>query len=81
MNREILGSVWFTNNRGVIGVVAARTGMHAPEKGEWKAYIGIGYGRDIAEDAEVIADYGNGLSPERAHGFFPHLDISKYKDS
>lgn len=37
--REIIDSIWFTEVRGHIGIVAARTGMHDPAKGEWMAYI------------------------------------------
>jgi hypothetical protein len=77
--RIILGTRWFTPRMDCIGVVAARTGLHNPEKGEWKAYIGTAPGHDQDFDEQFVANWGAGLSPEEAHGFFPHLDITKYK--
>ncbi len=77
--RQILASHWFYDIRAYIGVVAARTGMHDPEKGEWMAYIGQGLGNSQEADSQHIADYGQKLQPRIAAAFFPHLDISKYK--
>ncbi len=77
--RIILGSHWFTSRMDTIGVVAARTGMHDPEKGEWKAYIGCAPGHDKSFDEQFVAASGCGLSPEEAGAFFPYLDSTKYK--
>jgi len=82
---KILGSRWFTNPSiallfhrpdldGVIGVVAVETHID-----EWKAYIGVSYGHNRQTDEQNIARSGSGLSPKEAHGFFPCLDITKYK--
>ena len=81
MAYEILGSKWFTNSRACVGIVAVRTGLHDPDKGEWKAYIGNGVGYNQQEDEQHVAAWGNGLSPEEAKGFFPWLTIENYKDS
>ena len=78
-DRVILARRWITMLGAYVGVVAARTGMHEPEQGEWMAYIGLAGGMDGREDALRIAQWGAKLSPHEAHGFFPRLDISKYK--
>lgn len=36
-------------------------------------------GHDQQFDEQFVAKWGTGLQPEEAHGFFPHLDITKYK--
>lgn len=71
---EVLASKWFTSVDGCIGVVAVETFTN-----EWKAYIGIADGYNQQGDEQHIAMYGSGLLPEEAHGFFPHLNIEKYK--
>jgi hypothetical protein len=82
---KILDARWFTNvtiNRftpyddSCIGIVAIET---FPETHEWKAYIGLGAGINPRTDEQQIARHGSGLSPEQAQGFFPRLDITKYK--
>jgi hypothetical protein len=75
----ILDTRWFTCADGQIGVVAVRTGLHDPLSREWKAYIGIGFGRNVEADEQHIAALGGPLLPEEAHGLFPYLDIDKYK--
>ncbi len=77
--RIILARRWFSPLGAHLGVVAARTGMHAPEQGEWMAYIGTVGGWNEREDARWVAQYGAKLDPQEAAGFFPRLDISKYK--
>jgi len=72
----IIDSKWFS---GQIGIVAIRTGLHDPLSAEWKAYIGIGHGRNVDADEQHIAAWGSPLSPQEAQGFFPYLDIDKYK--
>lgn len=57
-----------------IGVVAIETYTD-----EWKAYIGASHGYNKKMDEQNVAAYGSSLLPEEAHGFFPKLDISKYK--
>ncbi len=76
---EILDSRWFSAMNAHIGVVAVHTGMHDPEKGEWKAYMGVAMGYNVENDEQLIAAIGAGLSPQEASGFFPHLDIAQYK--
>ncbi|SRR5713226_3271598 len=82
---KILDAVWFTNstiNRftpygdSCIGVVAIET--YEPTH-EWKAYIGLGAGVNPRTDGQQIATLGSGLQSEQAQGFFPRLDITKYK--
>lgn len=82
---KILGALWFTNatiNRftpyddSCIDVVAVET--FEPTQ-EWKAYIGVGAGVNPRTDEQQIATHGSGLVPEQAQGFFPRLDITKYK--
>ena len=75
----IIATWWANDNKGTIGIVAARTGMHDPEKGEWMAYMGTANGYDRVTDEQCIADLGEKLQPQLAAAFFPHLDISKYK--
>lgn len=81
MSREILGSTWFTDKNGTIGVVAVITSTHDPEKREWKAHISIARGWDKQNDERLIAEWGSALSQDVAHVFFPYLDITKYKQS
>ena len=78
--RKILADRWFTNKDGCMGVVAARTNDHEPDApDEWKAYLGLGSGYNLESDQQYIAMWGSGLDPGEAHGFFPHLDIERYK--
>ena len=91
MAYKILDSKWFTNptvasitnlEDACIGIVAVRTNDHEPEAPDiWKAYIGVSYGMHRQADEQIIASQGSGLPPEEAHGFFPWLDISKYKQT
>lgn len=74
MNYKILASRWFSTDRGGIGIVAIETFTD-----EWAAYIGIGDGLNQQTDELYVAKLGNKLLPEEAHGFFGHLDITKYK--
>lgn len=79
-HRILLAWRWFTDTSGAtIGVVAARTGTHDPERGEWMAYLGCAPGLDSDADRHFVVDFGVKLSAEQAHGFFPQLDASKYK--
>jgi hypothetical protein len=82
---KILDTLWFTNvtvtrftpyDDSCIGVVAVET--YEPT-GEWKAYIGMGAGVNKSTDEQQIARHGSGLLPQQAQGFFPNLDIEKYK--
>lgn len=82
----ILDSRWFTPAQSFlgldvqVGIVAIRTNDHEPgAPDEWKAYIGFGMGMDANTDRQTIAARGAGLSPEEAAGFFPQLDIKRYK--
>jgi hypothetical protein len=87
----ILASRWFTNptvasmtheEDASIGIVAIRTNTHEPEAPDiWKAYIGMSHGVNRQVDEQNVASWGTGLLPEEAHGFFPQLDIMRYKDS
>ena len=89
MAYKILDSKWFTNptllfmtrqEDACIGIVAIRTNDHEPEALDiWKAYIGVGSGLNREVDEQIIASHGSGLPPEEAHGFFPDLDITRYK--
>jgi hypothetical protein len=76
MMYKILGDWWCCNSLGNMGVVAIET---FEVTGEWKAYMGICNGDDVLIDQQMIAAYGNGLSPEIAHAFFPYLDVKRYK--
>jgi hypothetical protein len=78
----VLDARWFSNassaslmyiDSGCIGVVAIES-----FPGQWKAYIGLGYGISRESDEQRIAGVGSKLLPEMAHGFFPGLDIKKY---
>jgi len=82
---KILDSHWWTNGTlahmvldfnttACVGIIAVETYTD-----QWKAYIGVGYGRDKHIDEQNVARYGSSLSPEEAQGFFPNLDIEKYK--
>lgn len=81
---KILGARWFTNittsrtpyENTCIGVIAVET--FEPTR-EWKAYIGCGAGITQKTDEQQIARHGSELSPDEAQGFFPNLDIAKYK--
>lgn len=77
----ILDSTWYSTGDGYhIGVVAVRTNRHEPEaEDEWKAYMGVALGALLKGDEQYIAEWGAGLSPERAAGFFPRLNIDRYK--
>jgi|SRR5579871_1109787 len=77
--RIILARRWFSPLGAHLGVIAARTGMHDPEAGEWMAYVGLATGWDVRKDALRIAHWGAKLEPQEAAGFFPRLDIGKYK--
>lgn len=76
---EILDARWFSAMNAHIGIVAVRTGMHDEGKGEWKASIGAATGVNVEADEQLIAAIGAPLLPREARGFFPHLDIAKYK--
>lgn len=52
MSVEILDAVWFTQYAHCIGIVKVRA------YDEIKFYIGVGHGRDEAEDARFIAERG-----------------------
>lgn len=82
---KILDSVWFNNptvtrlaqcEDACIGVVAVET---FDDTGEWKCYIGVGAGVNRRHDEQQVATYGTGISAREAQGFFPRLDIEKYK--
>lgn len=65
------------NTNICIGVVAIESDQ---AEGAWKCYIGYGRGVDAPSDEQRIA--GNGMplgSAAAAHGFFPSLDIEKYR--
>ncbi len=71
---KILASRWLTPRSDTIGIVAVET-----FRDEWKAYIGTAAGHDVKFDERFVAKWGAALSAEEAHGFFPHLDSTKYK--
>ena len=71
---KILGARWFTPRMDTIGIVAVETFNDT-----WKAFLGTAAGHDQKFDERFVASWGAGLSPEEAHGFFPHLDIKAYK--
>ena len=71
---KILDTRWFTPRMDTIGVVAIETFGDT-----WKAFLGTVPGHDRQFDEQFVAAWGAGLSPEEAHGFFPHLDVAKYK--
>lgn len=84
---KILDSHWFSNPTLAhpihdkheyvqIGVVAVETFT-----GEWRAYIGVSYVKSKRSDEQTIAAWGSALSAQEAHGFFPELDISQYRQS
>ena len=86
---KVLDSKWYTNptiasmtylEDACIGIVAIKTNTHEPDDVlEWKCYIGLTYGINREADEQRVAALGSGLPPEEAAGFFPHLDIAKYK--
>lgn len=77
---KILGTRWWTPRSDTIGIVAVRTNTHEPEDVlEWKAYLGTAAGHDWQFDGQFVAKWGAALQPEEAQGFFPNLDITKYK--
>lgn len=89
MNYKILSCTWKTPAQGhrLIGIVAIETDQHLMESQRtWKAYIGIVHefpvrdGDDEILDATYVAKLGAPLSRQEAHGFFPQMDIKKYKD-
>ena len=71
---KILGARWWTPKYTTIGIVAIET-----FNGTWKAYLGVASGFNERLDEQDIAAWGAGLQPQEAHGFFPDLDIGKYK--
>ena len=71
---KILASRWFRPRSDTIGLVAIETSQN-----EWEAHIGTAAGHDVVFDEKFVAKWGAALSAEEAHGFFPHLDNSKYK--
>lgn len=73
---KILRWRWLTTPMGVIGIVAIETRQGTQE---WKAYIGVGLGINQKADEQQIAAMGASLEPQEAHGFFPSLDIERYK--
>ena len=76
MEYTILGVRWIGSSRGQFGVVAFET-----DEGEWLATIGVVKETHSPEYCvEDIARWGAKLLPQEAHGFFPELDITKYKD-
>ena len=70
----ILATRWWTPHTKTIGIVAIEC---FPD--EWKAYIEVAPGVNEQDDAQHVAAWGAGLTPEEARGFFPHLPIEKYK--
>ncbi len=71
---KVLGARWFTPRMDTIGIVAVETFNDT-----WKAFLGTAAGHDQTFDEQFVASWGASLSPEEAHGFFPHLDIKAYK--
>ncbi len=76
MMYKILAAKWRTGGTGCVGFIAIET---LAFDGEWKAYVGVASGLNIAADEQHIAAYGCALEPQEAQVFFPHLDIAKYK--
>ena len=76
MEYTILGVRWIGSSRGQLGVVAFES-----YNDEWLATIGVAKDTHSAEySVEDIARWGAKLLPQEAHGFFPELDVTKYKD-
>jgi len=75
MNDKVLGVVWKPNLDTVIGIVAVET-----FENKWQAYMGVCKPNKTKEYVigKVIA-WGAILTAEEAHGFFPQLDIARYK--
>lgn len=83
MKRKILGSIYKTVGhwalpQQMIAYVAAETDQHLP-KPTWQAYVCIVEGQDEKEDEQWTCHHGAKLSRLEAAGFFPKLDIKKYK--
>lgn len=74
MAYKILDSSWRNTMFACIGIVAIETFTD-----EWKAYINVCHGDNQQADEQLVAATGAPLLPEEAHGFFPSLDITKYK--
>lgn len=70
-NIHILQTKWFKK----VGVVA----VDYPESGYWQAYIGVSRGWQEEADVHNIAEWGSKLTWQEAQGFFPTIDITKYK--
>lgn len=88
MKRKVLASVWKTTGEWdkiqfVLGFIAVETDAHLMQgMRTWCAYAGVGIGHDKIEDEQLIiniADGGAKLTAQQAHGFFPQLDITRYK--
>ena len=76
MEYTILSVRWIGSSRGQFGVVAFEA-----DEGEWLATIGeVKDTHSAAYSAQDIAAWGAKLLPQEAHGFFPELDVTKYKD-
>ena len=80
MGRIIKGSVWktcghYAFSQQLLAYVAAET-----EQGRtWQAYVCFVSGEDKVLDEQFCCNHGAKLSRTEAAGFFPHLDIQKYK--
>lgn len=88
MKRKVLASTWKTCGelgkiQFIVGFIAVETDEHLMQgMRTWRAYVGVGIGQDQIEDEQLIiniADDGAKLSAQQAHGFFPQLDITRYK--
>ncbi len=55
---KVVDSLWFTNNKGTVGIVTIEEDV----TGDRKAYIGIGDGHNQEADTQSIVDWGNPLS-------------------
>ncbi len=72
---RVVDSLWFTNNRGTIGIVIIQEDV----TGERKAYIGIGDGHNEKADTQSIVDWGNPLSISVLGWIWSQLSFSMLK--
>ena len=55
---KVIDTLWFTNNKGTVGIVILEEDI----TGDRKAYIGVVPGGDEKADTEAIIDWGNPFS-------------------
>ena len=77
----ILDSRWYSSGQGYLGMQIGVVAVHMPghASGEWEVFIGFGHGLHKERDELEIVEYGAGLPAREAAGFFPQLDIQRYR--